>query len=310
MLKSARLLGLGSDNLISVRSDEMGRMVPQALDEAILRVKADGGKPFFCGATAGTTVLGAYDPLEPLAEICVRQGLWFHVDACWGGGALFSAKHRHNLKGCERADSLAWNPHKMIGSSLQCSAFLTRHVGLLAKTNSANAAYLFQPDKLHGDLDLGDKTIQCGRKGDVLKLWMMWKAKGDDGLQRTVDHCFALATFMAEEMKNDASGAWELAFEPSCSNVCFWYVPKKLRPFKFAAASAEKVALLQKVAPAMKNEMQRRGDAMIGFQAINGRPNFFRQVFASADEVTQDDIRALMTRMAAIGERVGEALDA
>jgi len=98
-------------------------------------------------------------------------------------------------------------------------------------------------------------------------------------------------------MRNDKTGAWQLVYEPSCTNVCFWYVPKKLRPFTWEGSTQEQRDQIHKVAPLIKNEMQRRGDAMIGFQAVNGRPNFFRQVFASCDIVTQDDISELMKRI-------------
>jgi len=303
-LKSARVTGLGSDNLIAVRTDGQGRMVPEALEDAILQAKGKGFKPFFVGSTAGTTVLGAYDPFDKISDICQRHGLWHHVDGCWGGGALLSEMHRHLMLGANRADSIAWNPHKMSGACLQCSAFLTTHAGLLAKTNGTKAAYLFQPDKLNASLDMGDKTIQCGRKADAFKLWLLWKAKGDEGMRRTIDRSFQLAALMADTMRSDTSGAWELAYEPSCTNVCFWYVPRRLRPFKWESATKEQIAEMQKVAPLMKTEMQRRGDALIGFQSVNGRPNFFRMVFASGDILQDDDVTSLVQRMAAIGEEV------
>lgn len=85
--------------------------------------------PFFVGTTAGTTVLGAYDPFAQVSEVCQRHGLWHHVDGCWGAAALLSPAHRQIMQGAEQADSLAWNPHKAMGLPLQCSAFLTRHPG-------------------------------------------------------------------------------------------------------------------------------------------------------------------------------------
>jgi glutamate/tyrosine decarboxylase-like PLP-dependent enzyme len=301
-LKAARLTGLGSSNLVSVQTDGQGRMLPESLEAAVVEAKEKGALPFFVGSTAGTTVLGAYDPFDQIADVCERHGLWLHIDACWGGGALLSETHRHLMRGAERADSLAWNPHKMSGSTLQCSAFLTRHAGLLAKVNGTNAAYLFQPDKLYSSLDAGDKTIQCGRKTDMFKLWLQWKAFGDAGMRRTVDRCFELAAFMAETMRNDSSGAWQLVYEPSCTNVCFWYVPEALRPFSWETATPEQIAEIHKVAPLIKNQMQQTGDALIGFQAVNGRPNFFRMVVASADGVEEADITAMMGRMAKLGE--------
>lgn len=85
--------------------------------------------PFFVGTTAGTTVLGAFDPFQEIAAICKKHRVWMHVDGCWGAAALLSPEHRHLMKGCELSDSLAWNPHKLMGLPLQCSAFLTTHQG-------------------------------------------------------------------------------------------------------------------------------------------------------------------------------------
>jgi len=301
-LKSARLTGLGSQNLISVESDGNGCMSATALEAAVVQAKKEGKKPFFVGSTAGTTVLGAYDPFNDIADICEHHGMWHHVDACWGGSAMLSEKHSHYMSGANRADSIAWNPHKMSGAPLNCSAYVTRHPELLAQTNGTNAAYLFQPDKLNTELDSGDKTIQCGRKTDMFKLWFQWKSKGDEGMAASVDHCFALANDMASRIRNDTSGAWKLVYEPSCTNVCFWYVPEKLRPFAWEGSTQAQRDAIHKVAPLIKNEMQRTGDAMIGFQAVNGRPNFFRIVFASCDIVTHADIEGMMQRIAKIGE--------
>ncbi|KAF1522075.1 Cysteine sulfinic acid decarboxylase, partial [Eudyptes sclateri] len=172
--KGAAFLGIGTDNVYLVDTDERGKMIPKELEKEIQRAKAEGAEPFFVCATCGTTVLGAFDPLGSIADICQRHGLWFHVDAAWGGSALLSGKHRHLLAGIERrvtlpgselptkpalnsllkdlgtpplpppcqglavpvppqktplsrrADSVAWNPHKMLMVGLQCSAFLLR----------------------------------------------------------------------------------------------------------------------------------------------------------------------------------------
>ncbi|XP_010771194.1 glutamate decarboxylase 2-like [Notothenia coriiceps] len=102
----------------------------------------------------------------------------FCLQAAWGGGLLMSDRHRMKLQGIERAWSVTWNPHKMMGVPLQCSAILIKKRGLLQGCNEIGATYLFQTDK-HYDVnyDTGDKSIQCGRHQDVFKLWLMWKAK-------------------------------------------------------------------------------------------------------------------------------------
>ena len=79
-------------------------------------------------------------------------------------------------------------------------------------------------------------------------------------------------------------------------------MPKALRPFNLAEATEEQVAQLHAMAPKIKNHMQREGDAMIGFQSVNGKPNFFRMVFAAADIITHDDVQELLVRMNKLGE--------
>ncbi|XP_035765855.1 acidic amino acid decarboxylase GADL1-like [Neolamprologus brichardi] len=124
--KGAALMGIGTKNVYTVPTDERGRMIPSALEEKIKLAKSEGAVPFMVNATAGTTVLGAFDPIDEIADICEKHNLWLHVDACWGGAAIMSKKHKHLLRGIHRVDSVAWNPHKMLMASLQCSAFLVR----------------------------------------------------------------------------------------------------------------------------------------------------------------------------------------
>lgn len=127
---------------------------------------------------SGTTVLGAFDPLVELAEICEKFNMWLHVDAAWGGGLIFSKKYSGLLRGIERADSITFNPHKLLAVPQQCSLLLTKHSEILNAAHSKEASYLFQKDKFYPkDLDPGDKYLQCGRKPDVLKFWFMWQAK-------------------------------------------------------------------------------------------------------------------------------------
>ena len=119
-------------------------MIPGELDLCITAAKAEGKAPFFVNATSGSTVLGAYDDLAGLAEVCRAHNLWLHVDACWGGSVVFSSRLKHLMSGSQLVDSIAWNPHKMVGAPLQTSAFIVKHRGLLHTSNSANATYLFQ----------------------------------------------------------------------------------------------------------------------------------------------------------------------
>jgi glutamate decarboxylase len=304
--KSAMVMGLGMDNMVKVKCDESGRMMAEELDKEIVLAKARGQVPFYAGTTAGSTVLGAFDDFDGCAAVCKKHDMWMHVDGAWGGAAALSPARRHNLDGFEKADSFCWNPHKMLGLPLQCSIFLTKQPGALAKANAAQADYLFQPDKNNAGADLGDRTIQCGRKADSLKIWLAWKHRGDNGWSDLVDRSFGLAEavegFVREKAAED--GSFVLAAPAQCANVGFWYVPPRLRPFNPATATAQQLTEIGFVAPKLKDRMQRSGDAMIGFQPIDSMnlPNFFRLVLPNSRHLSKDMLRDMMARMDDLGK--------
>jgi|MDSY01.1.fsa_nt_gb glutamate decarboxylase len=337
--KSCSLLGLGTDSLYRVPSDPgTGAMDPQALKGLLQEAKAKGEKPFFVGCTAGTTVLGAFDPFGEVrkvvdefnAEAEAEQAaggftpgvdddgrVWMHVDGAWGGGAIFSERERSKcMKGLEGTDSFCTNPHKMMGSTLQCCCFMTRHPDLLMAANSANAAYLFQPDKENTELDYGDKTIQCGRKVDTFKLWLMWKYLGDAGMERRVDHLVDLANYMSDRIKDTLDDQGRRVFvqvaPTSFTNVVFYAIPPSLRVAADVGTSNEAVLAnldmeaLSKVAPAVKSQMQRRGLALIGFQPVKTFPNCWRMVFAGAKEssMTTETVDTILDSMRDISEEL------
>ena len=298
-LKSARLLGIGSANLISVPIGDDGGMCPDSLERAVQAALDAGGTPFFIGATAATTVRGSFDPFRALAAVADRHKLWLHVDGAWGGAALLSPTHRSDLDGADLADSFSWSAHKMLGAALTTSVFLTRRAGALRAANATNAAYLFQPDKLYTELDVGDKTIQCGRKADMFKLWLLFKSLGAEGCAASVDRCYALAAHLASRIRT-SDGALALAYPTSCTNVCFWYVPTSMRPLPADLTVDHPV---HRVAPKIKAALQRAGKTMIGFQSINGLPNFFRWVFSSAANVSTGHVDDVLAAIADYGEK-------
>ncbi|XP_078192698.1 cysteine sulfinic acid decarboxylase isoform X8 [Callithrix jacchus] len=326
--KGAAFLGLGTDSVRVVKADERGRMVPEDLERQISMAEAEmrfhhvaqaplkllgsidhspclltvqrlqGAVPFLVSATSGTTVLGAFDPLEAIADVCQRHGLWLHVDAAWGGSVLLSQTHRHLLDGIQRADSVAWNPHKLLAAGLQCSALLLQDTSnLLKRCHGAQASYLFQQDKFYDvELDTGDKVVQCGRRVDCLKLWLMWKAQGSQGLELRIDQAFALARYLVEEMKKREG--FELVMEPEFVNVCFWFVPPSLRGKQ---DSPDYHKRLSKVAPVLKERMVKEGSMMIGYQPHGTRGNFFRVVVANP-ALTCADIDFLLNELERLGQ--------
>lgn len=97
----AAFMGIGSDNCVNVKTDDVGKMNIVDLEMKIKDAIDNKCTPFMVTATSGTTVFGAFDPLVAISDLCKKYNLWLHVDAAWGGGALMSKKHRHLLNGIE-----------------------------------------------------------------------------------------------------------------------------------------------------------------------------------------------------------------
>ncbi|WP_432411650.1 pyridoxal phosphate-dependent decarboxylase family protein [Rasiella sp. SM2506] len=217
--KNAALMGVGREQVRYVATDALGKMIPEALAILIKKDLDDGSYPFFVNATAGTTVLGAFDAIEPLAEICKKNNVWLHVDGAYCGSVIFSNKYKHLVKGLELSDSFSVNAHKMMGTPLTCSIIVTRHKKHLNNSFSNDAAYLYQTDG--DDYNLGKTSIQCGRRNDALKFWTLWKSVGTNGLEKIVNQQFQLAEVAREYIKNNKDYTL-YSFDDSIS-VCFNY---------------------------------------------------------------------------------------
>ncbi len=297
--KSAALLGLGTDAVVKVAADPDGAMRPDDLAAAVARSAAEGATPLAVIGTAGTTVTSAFDDLNRLADICAEHGLWLHVDGCYGGSALFSDRHRHRLAGVERSDSFVWNLHKMMGVTQQCTALLVKDPARLGPCFAGQADYLFQPDKLHADYDSGDRTFQCARRVDSLKLWLTWRARGDDGFAERVDHAVALADYTRAAIAS-SGGRFAPAVAGDFTNVVFAWIPPDLRPLTLsgggvAALRVETRDRLHRLPPAIKARMQAEGTAMVGYQPVHGL-NTFRLLFMNP-RVTTADVDAVLARI-------------
>ena len=231
--KAAQMLGLGSGAVRSVAADGRGCMDPAALERAIESAKREGEVPFYVNATAGTTVLGSFDPLDAIADVCLRHKLWMHVDASWGGAVVFSEKQRRKLKGIERADSIAMCPHKMMNVALTCSVLLGKNLRQFQKAMTLRAGYLFHADQegqLNGSeeeveefWDLGDLTPQCGRRGDSLKLALSWIYYGTSGYAAYIDHAFEMAAYLAKLVSSNPKFSLLSENPPPCLQVCFYF---------------------------------------------------------------------------------------
>ena len=211
-------LGLGQRALRKIPVDDQFRMRPDALADAIAEDQRNGIVPFCIVATIGTTSTSSIDPIPAIVEIGEQYKMWLHVDAAYGGSAAVVPEMRHILDGCQRADSLVLNPHKWLFTPFDCSVLYCRHLDLLRRAFSLVPEYLRTPEqeKVRSGSDYG---VQLGRRFRALKLWMIIRYFGHEGLAARIrEHC-RLAQLFASWV--EASPDWELMAPAPFALVCF-----------------------------------------------------------------------------------------
>ena len=217
--KNASLMGIGRDQVRFVKADALGKMMHSDLESQIKQDLSKGNTPFFVNATAGTTVLGAFDDIIRIHKVCKDYHLWLHVDGAYCGSVIFSNQYKHLVNGLELSDSFSVNAHKMLGTPLTCSIIVTQDKRNLHQSFSTDAEYLYQTDD--DEFNPGKTSLQCGRRNDALKLWTLWKSIGTKGLEQIVDKQFELAEIARNYIRNHQD--YELySFDESIS-VCFNY---------------------------------------------------------------------------------------
>jgi glutamate/tyrosine decarboxylase-like PLP-dependent enzyme len=275
--KAVTLLGFGRGATRKIACDEQGRMIPAAL-AATLRADIDAGiLPVMINATAGTTVMGAFDPIDELADIAREFRVWIHVDGAWGGALLLLPDARKKLfAGLERCNSLTWDAHKIMGVPLTCSILLLREHGLLERHLGEDAEYLFQVDT--PELNPGLRSIQCGRRNDALKLWAAWQHHGDAGYRARVERLLALRDHVVARI--EASPDLRMCHVPESLNVCF----------EMPGVSSELLC----------SELNTRGLAVVGHARVNGRSTI-RLVIANPaqSEVVRVEFLAAVSQVGA-----------
>jgi len=215
-VKIARIAGLGARAMRRVRSDAGQRLDVEALESMIVSDRARGDAPFLVVATVGATATGAVDPLDRIADLCRREGLWLHADAAWGGIALLSKSLQQCVAGLDRADSATWDAHKTLPLPMGAGMFFVRDRRHIEAVFSVHTAYM--PGAQPGALDAYQQTIQWSRRFIGLKVFLTLAELGREGVERIVDGQAAMADLLRQALR--ASG-WTITNDTLLPIVCF-----------------------------------------------------------------------------------------
>jgi aromatic-L-amino-acid decarboxylase len=220
--KAALTLGLGLDNVVKIGVDEAYRMRVDLLERAMADDRARGMLPLCVVATVGTTSVTSIDPVGEIAEVCRAEDVWLHVDGAYGGLAAVVPELQDVLDGVHLADSLVVNPHKWLFTPIDCSAFYTRRPDVLRRAFSLVPEYLVTREQ-DAAVNLMDYGPQLGRRFRALKLWMVIRAFGAEGLAERVRHHVRLAQEFAEWVRG--TPGWEVVAPHPFSLVVFRHAP-------------------------------------------------------------------------------------
>ncbi len=259
--KSVITLGLGQRALRKVPTDAEFRMKPDALAAAIEEDRRDGIIPCCVVATVGTTSTTSVDPVPLIADICEREKIWLHVDAAYAGSAAIVPELRAALNGCERADSLVTNPHKWLFAPIDLSVLYCRRMDILRRAFSLVPEYLRTGEAatVNNQMDYG---VQLGRRFRSLKLWMVMRYFGQEGLvARIREHCRLAKIFAALITE---SPDWELLAPVPFSAVCFRACPPVA-----GEANDTRAARLDALNEALMNQVNSTGEAFLSHTKLH-----------------------------------------
>ncbi|MFT9789980.1 pyridoxal phosphate-dependent decarboxylase family protein [Streptomyces rhizosphaericola] len=294
--KSAKLLGLGPDAVVTVPVDSNKRMQAVALARALEQCVAEGAVPMAVVATAGTTDFGSIDPLPEIAALCERFATWMHVDAAYGCGLLASRERRGLLEGIERADSVTVDYHKSFFQPVSSSAILVRD-GATLRHATYHAEYL-NPRRMTEERipNQVDKSLQTTRRFDALKLWMTLRVMGADGIGELFDEVCDLA---AEGWKLLAADPrFDVVVQPELSTLVFRYVPSPITsPDGIDRANLH-----------ARKALFASGEAIVAGTKVGARQ--YLKFTLLNPETTAEDIAAVLDLIAGHAEQyLGDSLD-
>jgi len=242
------ILGLGTDQVLTVPADSKRRMNPQSLERVLDKATQENCEVFCIIGTAGTTPTGAFDPLDKIGALANARKIWFHVDGAHGASVLFSKQHKDLVKGIELADSVTWDAHKLLFVPSLSTFLLFKDKRASCTTFQQDAPYLHT--ERSEDYDTITRTVECTKRSLALSLWAMWSLYGASIFEDLVDVAFYQTRVFYKMLKESVD--FIPLHEPESNILCFKYFPEKLK-----GASDSAISEYQQL---IREELVRRGE--------------------------------------------------
>lgn len=293
--KGLRLMGLRSDQIVILPSDDDFRLPADLLEERVRKDIEDGKKPFLVIGTLATTNTGAIDPFDRIADICEKYDMWFHVDGAYGGSVLVSDIYKNLARGVERSDSLSWDTHKWSMQVYSCSSILVKNKQTLLDTYTEHPEYL--ADIIHADHnDPWDLSIEMSRPARAIKLWFTIQSIGTDKWADIIDYSFYNSKVAEKRLKELPE--WEITSKPSCGCITFRYAPEDVPAEKYDELNAKVSAKINDSGFAYVVTTVLKGKRVLRFCLINGNTtekdvidtiNYLNQLAVESKEEAADE---------------------
>lgn len=285
--KAVAVLGLGLNNVRRIPTDDVYCMRVDSLQAAIRADRAAGLEPFCVVATSGTVMTGSIDPIEAIADVCDEENLWLHIDGAYGALFILSDSKRAAFAGCERADSIALDPHKLLFAPLEAGCLIVRDREKLRRAFAFTSSYLpVEEDPLM--LDYMDYGPQLSRSFKALKIWSALQTFGVDTFRSAIDYNLCLAQYLAERIQ--ASPNLELMAPVPLTAICF-----KLK----SAGDTDYTSTL--------NTLANEGTALLGPASVGGHKGM--RACITNYRTTRGDIDLIADRLSELAEHDGPAMD-
>ncbi|MFE4977806.1 pyridoxal phosphate-dependent decarboxylase family protein [Kitasatospora sp. NPDC056651] len=291
--RAAGILGIGESQIVRLPLDREQRICPERARGALEAAERRGLKVFALVASAGTTSVGAFDPLDELGDLARELGIWLHVDGAHGASLLVSDKLRHKLRGIEKADSLAWDAHKMMFVPAPCTLLFYRNKEDSDGAFQQHASYVFdeEPDR-YTELDSGGRNFECTKRPMIMPLWTLWSVYGRALFAEKIEYLCELTEEIHGILLDEPD--FETVHRPEANILCFRHRPADL--------SDEHVHRLQ---VAIRNRIKIEGNFFISKVNIDGVAAL--RVVVMNHRITIEHVRMLLGEIRRVAAELSAA---